>query len=244
MFSAISFTALSALTIAGLALSQTPSSVADLSAPGLKVHATLPQHNLLGHQLNEALDTGRAVANSKKIEWKGLDFVVPDDPGNLAGFSLEAMTKLYASLTCQADAIVIGRVNGLASHVNASNTSVYSDYSVVIDQLLKDNLRSSIVQGAPIVVTRSGGTATLTAGKVMFDFQEFPRLEAERTYLHFLRQVPQSGAYHPIDSLSTLVLTPERKWTISRRAFSRIEMPNFNTVALEASIRNWLVNCK
>ena len=246
MIPAIRITVFCTLILRVLAFSQSPPTsipVANLSALPLRVHAELPQHNLFGPSLVEALNSGRTLADSRRVQWKGMDFIVPDDPGNLAGFSLEALMKLYSQLTCRADAIAVGRINAQASHVSASSTSVYSDYSVLIERFLKDNRQSSIAQRAPIVVTRPGGIVMLTNGKASFDSQEFPRLESGATYLQFLRHIPESGGYQPIDSFSTLVST-NGQWAIARRAFSGLVVPGFSPRALEASIRDWSAQCK
>lgn len=217
--------------------------IANLSAPGLAAHATLPQHNRVGPTLAEALAAGRNVADAKGLPWKGMDLVVSDDPGNLAGFSIDAMLKLYQTLACQADAVAVGRVNGSVSHVGSSGTTVYSDVSFVADAVLKDNRANPVMAKGPVVVTRLGGTVALPAGRVQFDFKEFPRWEPGVVYLQFLKHIPASGGYHPVDSFSTLVLENNR-WVISRKAFSRIALPDFDAGVLEAQIQRWVAVCK
>ena len=147
------------------------------------------------------------------------------------------------SAPCQADAVAIGKVNGAASHVGSSNTSVYSDVSFVADTVLKDNRANPLAAKGPVVVTRPGGTVALPAGRVQFDFKEFPRWEPGRVYMQFLKYIPASGGYHPLDSFSTLVLENNR-WVILRKAFSRIALPGFEAGALEAEIQRWMAVCK
>lgn len=215
----------------------------DLTAPKLRANANLAEHNLRGVSLSESLLNGRALAASKGLRWKGMDHVVSDEAGNLAGFNKVSLLQLYQRNTCQADAIAIGHTDVWAHHLSASGTAVYADYAFVIDTLLKDNPTSSIQSRPVIVLTRPGGSLVLPEGPVTFDFQAFPHLQTGITYLQFLRYIPESSSYQALNSFSTLVATGHI-WAIARKAFSGLVFPEFTRGAFEGSISNWLTSCR
>lgn len=220
--------------------STTPTSV-DLSAPSLAANAKLPINELFGVPLTDSLVDGHETAISKGLPWTGMDYIVTDDVGGMS--SIAALLKLYQKIACQADAIAVGHTSLWAAHLSASRTAVYSDYVFVIDALLKDNKTFPIRSRPDIVVTRPGGLLSLPEGPVKFDFQSFPGLRAGATYLQFLRYVPESSAYHPYDSFSTLIATGSN-WAIARKALSAWVIPGFTRGALESSIGEWLKSCQ
>ena len=215
----------------------------NLSSPSLAAHANLPQHQLAGRNLTEALADTRLLANSKGIPWKGLDLIVSDGPGNLAGFSQEALMKLYNGIACRADSIVIGTVNAQASHVSTSNTSVYSDYSLVVEAVIGTSPNSPLKPNHAIAVTRPGGSVVIGDGRVNFEYREYPKLTPGNRYLQFLGRIPESGGYRPLDNWSTLVESKQGHWMIARSAFERLVLPAFSSLNLEAAVRGWLANC-
>lgn len=227
------------LSIASFA--QTPSDLAD---PRLKANANLPQHNPPGISIPQLLANAHAQAPSKGIPWKGLDIVASDDEAVSPGESIiTILLQLYRKQACQADAIVVGHTTSSAYHLSAFGTGIYGDYVFVIDMLLKDNGASSIRSKPDIVVTRPGGSLSLSEGPVNLEMRGFPRLQVGVTYLQFLRYVPQSSSYQAFDPFSTLVGNGNN-WMIARKAFSGLVVPGFTRGALEPMIGNWLTSCK
>jgi hypothetical protein len=150
--------------------------------------------------------------------------------------------QVYQKQACQADAIIVGHPIASAYHLSSSGTSVYGDYIVAIDTLLKDNKTSSIRFRSDIIVTRPGGSLSLPDGNVNFELWAFPRLQVNVTYLQYLRYIQQSDAYQAIDNLSTLVADGNR-WAISRKVFSKVVIPGFTRPSLETSISKSLTSC-
>lgn len=207
----------------------------DLGSPNLQVHATLMLNNLPGSLISKSLAQASARAVAKGMPWKGLHYTVGDTWANVVAVA----SDWYQKRTCQADAIVIGHSALSMAHLSANGTSVYTDYDYVIDGLLKDNKASSLQSKPDIVVTRPGGTLSLSGGPVSFEFMGFPRLQPNVTFLQFLRYIPQSSGYQPLDSLSTLV-SVGTNWSLDRNP---MPVTAFARGALETSVATWLKSC-
>src|SRR5262249_34748241 len=154
------------------------------------------------------------------IEWKGLMTTMYDAESDVAGYNDRNSTALgiYQRLACQSSLIVIGHSTVSQSHLSASETSVYTDYDFVIDQLIKDNTISPVASRPDIVVTRPGGSLAVNGDPVSFISVGFPALQPGSRYLIFLVYVPASKAYQPVDSYSTLVSGNEGAWLIARQS--------------------------
>jgi hypothetical protein len=186
----------------------------------------------------ELLANARSAAVERGIPWKGL---------RLIGFSHESLDsnipilQQYQVRACVADAIAVGHVTEWKAHLSSRATAIYSDYVFVIDALLKDNLASSIQLQPAIVVSRPGGAITLEDGPIRLEDKAYPALLPSTKYLLFLRYIPGTSGYAPVDSFSTFAAT-EAGWDIAgpkvvpRTAFTHDE--------LETTIHNWLASCK
>lgn len=218
-----------------------PPSLAD---PKLTNHASLPQNNLPGLPLARVLADSREQAPSRGVTWKGLEIAISDDEVASPSVPLNTLlSQLYRRQVCQADAVIVGHATASASHLSALGTTIFSDYVVSVDTLLKDNGTSSIRPQAQIIVTRPGGSLSLADGPVTMDFKGFPRLENGVTYLMLLRYLPQSSSYQAIDPFSTLTARGSN-WIISRKAFADVSVPGFTRGALESAVGAWITSCK
>jgi len=214
-----------------------------LADPKLKANASIAQHDRPGPPITQLLVEAHAKAQSRGVSWKGLDFVVTDTPAASPAPIETVLLQVYQKQACQADAIIVGHPIASAYHLSSSGTSVYGDYIVAIDTLLKDNQASSIRLRSDIIVTRPGGSLSLPEGNVNLELLAFPRLQVNVTYFQYLRYIQQSGAYQAIDDLSTLVADGNR-WAITRKGFSNVVIPGFTRPSLEASISKSLTSCK
>lgn len=213
---------------------------ADLDSPKLRAHANLPKYFRAGPPLTTDLANARVGAASRGIAWRGLDFVVYD-ADNIAELTATGAEQLYRKLACQADSIVIGHTRLSASHLSAFGT-VYTDYILVIQHLLKDNSKSPIRSAGETIVTRPGGSLLVNDDPVSFDYQGFPALQSDITYLQFLQYIPESSAYQAVNSYSTLSARGN-DWVVERQP-SGVALPGLPRGVLEKSLKVWLTSCQ
>jgi hypothetical protein len=224
------------------AMAQVAQAPSDLGDAKLQVHASLPQNNLGGSMpISEKLQRAKSTAIRAGIPWKGLNLV--GTGYEVVSPNPDAFVGIYQRETCQADAIVVGHATASLAHLSASNSTIYSDYIFVIGNILKDNPASPIVSRRDIVVTRPGGELTLPDGHVTFEDQDFRYLETNVTYVQFLKYIPQSTAYRPIGSYSTL-RNDNGNLTIMQHNHSNITLPGFTLAAIGPTVASWLTLCK
>lgn len=96
----------------------------------------------------------------------------------------------------QVCAIVIGTVLDSRAFVTADKTSVYSRFSVQVDQVVMQCSEETVAVGETVNAIRAGGAVRFGSGRVekfWYRGAGFPRNGAE--YLLFLRMVPQNGSF-------------------------------------------------
>ena len=87
----------------------------------------------------------------------------------------------------QSDAVVLGIVSGSEAHLSDDNTGIYSEYSFVVSEILKDSSKT-IIPGQ-LTVNRLGGAVRFKSGKVQryeIAGQGAPQIGAQ--YVLFLRK--------------------------------------------------------
>ncbi len=219
------------------------SGAADLSAPSLQVHATLPQNNFptLASDLIEALNRAQAVATEKGIASDTL-IVTSNDEGQVG--TRAQMIELYRKMSCSADAIVFGHTDVWMHHLTASRTNIHTDYDFTVEGVIKNNGASPLDAGKRIVLTRLGGLMQLGTGTmktVDLQVDMYPHLQANTSYLIFLSYIPASGGYAAYGPNATFV--GNSQWTIARKSLAGVVLPELSRGVLENSITNWLRSC-
>jgi hypothetical protein len=224
------------------AMAQVAQPPSDLGDTKLQAHAAIPQNNLGGSMpISEKLQRAKSTAIRAGIPWKGLDLIGIGSEGSSP--DPDALVGIYQRETCQADVIVVGVATASLAHLSASHSTIYSDYIFVIGNILKDNPASPIGSKSDIVVTRPGGELTLPDGHVTFEDQDFRNLETDVMYLQFLKYIPQSTAYRPIGSYSTL-RNDNGNLTTMQHNHSKIALPGFTLAGIGPTVASWLTLCK
>ncbi|MGI8838840.1 MAG: hypothetical protein ACR2H4_19700 [Pyrinomonadaceae bacterium] len=67
----------------------------------------------------------------------------------------------------QSDIIVLGRITDSKAHLSNDRTNIYSEFSVAIEEVIKDNPPISVTPGAIIATERRGGAVRFHSGKVL-----------------------------------------------------------------------------
>jgi len=120
------------------------------------------------------------------------DVILPAEPLNL--------NEYLQTLSCKADAVILGTVTNKASQINDDGTFVFTDYEFTPDLILKNNILALITPNTNITVTRTGGSVKLRGHKISaIDYRQVPLVEGER-YLLFLKFFPETGGYKSLGS--------------------------------------------
>ena len=88
----------------------------------------------------------------------------------------------------QSDVVILGVVTGREAHLSEDKTGIYSEFTVLVSEVLKDPAKT-IISGTPISVNRPGGSVRFKSGKIQnyqIAHQGMPEVNAQ--YLLFLRK--------------------------------------------------------
>lgn len=162
------------------------------------------------------------------------------DLNNNAPKSIEAFLKTAA---CAADAVVVGSVSSKSSQFTEDGYSIFTDYEMTVEEVIKDNNSGHIRQNSNIVITRHGGAVEFNRKIFRVSDQSFEPFEIGGKYLLFLKFVPATGAYRALNSESSFELKQNK---VKRLTKSSILYP-FNygddAVAFASQIRADAINC-
>lgn len=166
----------------------TPVEVGVLSA-SQRIHSSLytaykerNNNTTIGQLLDAARRTGKIVK---------LDFLVGLGPLMEA----DKPERFFGEVARSSDAIVRGRVTKKVSQITQDDAFIFTDYDVVITEVLKDNATAPI--GAAITVTYPGGKVLLDGIIVKVRDHYFEPLPMNREVVLFLQSVTETGAYKP-----------------------------------------------
>ena len=101
-------------------------------------------------------------------------------------------------ITCAADTIVLGTVQSSASQITEGQSFLFTDYVLLVQQVLKNNSRSLLQQEAEITITRPGGAVLIDNKRVIALDDSFQPLRQGKQYLLFLRYLPETESFAPI----------------------------------------------
>jgi hypothetical protein len=98
--------------------------------------------------------------------------------------------------TLQSDVIAVGEVAQAEAFLSEDKTNVYSEFTVHVDEILKNNSSMVLTPGAAITTGRSGGAVRFPSGKIIqrgFGGKPFPLVG--RKYLFFLKYEKEEQDY-------------------------------------------------
>lgn len=108
----------------------------------------------------------------------------------------EIPEKYFGKLAHASDAVVHGRVTKKISQITEDDAFVFTDYDVVVTEVLKNNVTAPIDTGAMITVTRPGGRVVLDGVIVEAEDRAFEPLPINSNdVVLFLKYIPETGAY-------------------------------------------------
>jgi hypothetical protein len=154
--------------------------------------------------------TGQKLTDSAFLDQRSNDIVVTKAP-SIIDVAIQRPCPEYPNpgfvgLAYAADAIVIGEIKGkVASQLTEDEEFLFSEYDVVVEDVIKDNANASIILNSVINVIRPGGKVkvnekVITA--VVYSFKPF--LEGDQ-YLLFLKYIPETQSYQAFTNGSFLI---------------------------------------
>jgi hypothetical protein len=96
----------------------------------------------------------------------------------------------------QSDAVIVGEVLDAQAYLSNDKTGVYSEFTVRISDVLKNDQWSHLSEGSSVVAERVGGRVRFPSGKILpvrVSGQGMPR--AGRQYVFFLRRLDKEQTY-------------------------------------------------
>ncbi|HEX8922418.1 MAG TPA: hypothetical protein VF766_13165 [Pyrinomonadaceae bacterium] len=110
--------------------------------------------------------------------------------------TLDWAVGLPALPVAQSQAIVIGEIINAQAYLSNDKTSVYSEFTVRVDEVLKDGDGALLSSNNPVAVERSGGRVKFPSGHVTLQLINGQRMPRQgRRYVLFLTRANQEDNY-------------------------------------------------
>jgi len=137
-------------------------------------------------------------AKSKRYDRQGM--VMQPNPkatGTEARRLASWLHKVPAFPVETSDAIVIGEVTDAQSYLSNDKTGVYTEFTVHVNQVLKNDNATPLTPSTTLAAQREGGRVRFPSGRIhryTFHFEGTPRIG--RQYVLFLKQNDDSATYY------------------------------------------------
>jgi len=178
----------------------------DLSSPSLTPHGALPLNEMFGAPILESLQPliDQQIRQGKISPT--VYTVINDEDTGMAPYNTPG--ELLRDLTCRAGIVVSGSVAASQSHLTLSRAAIYTDYDILVKEVIKNSTVVPVRPGNHLIATRPGGRLPGIGGSIQYDNAMIPTLQRQRTYMLFLSQVPSTGGWQPApDAHSRLVFS-------------------------------------
>lgn len=121
-----------------------------------------------------------------------------------------AKGQIIEKRVCNADAVIIGRAGNKTTHLNEDETLVYSEYDIIVQEIIKNNASSPIQVNNVIQVTRPSGNIRFNGRLIRFIDGKHTPLLGGNYYLLFLKYAPEANGYIPPDEGNDYLLNGNR----------------------------------
>lgn len=115
----------------------------------------------------------------------------------------------------QSDAVIVGEITDAKAYLSNDKSSVYSEFTLLPSEVLKDCASLKLTPNTPVIAERSGGRVRLPSGKILlrgFSHKGMPRVGGR--YVLFLKRNDEgqdfsivtgyqlrAGRVHPLDGV-------------------------------------------
>ena len=107
----------------------------------------------------------------------------------------ETPEMFFGKLMHESDIVIEGTVIKKDSQITEDDLFIFTDYEIVVEQILGNNIAAPLSLGQSITVTRPGGTVSVNGIVVKAVDERFTPLPFNRSVILFLKLVPETGAY-------------------------------------------------
>lgn len=155
---------LAALTTTGLMQSKDGNPASGGKKPQID-RSQFPVADYAADETGDEKERARRRARGKKYDKSLTPVAASDSDGQTTRTHGEA-ELLPALPTAQSDVVIVGEVADARAYLSNDKTGVYSEFTVRVDEVLKDGAPSSLSPGSLIFVARGGGQVRLPSGRV------------------------------------------------------------------------------
>jgi len=152
------------------------------------------------------------------------DVEVVEEEGYVIQMPKTSSLPTFISALCNADVVVTGTLKSKSSQLTQQGNFIFTDYEVIVDDLIKNNLNSPIEVGSTIITTRDGGEIKINDRVLRAKRADFDPPVVGNRYLIFLRFIPKTGSYlmygngsFELKGETMLALGPEARYELKQR---------------------------
>ena len=99
--------------------------------------------------------------------------------------------------TLESRIIVVGEILTAQAHLSNNKRGIYSEFTIRVEEVLKNNDSDKLIQGSSITADRPGGSVRYSNGqKVVYSVHEIGLPRIGRRYVLFLTKPDQSSNYY------------------------------------------------
>lgn len=129
-----------------------------------------------------------------------LEELPPGVPGKVTFVDLPPMPDLPVKMS---HAVVVGAVKRVQTYLSDDRRNIYTEYTVAVEEVLKDESGLSLYSGSTITLDRRGGAVRLPSGRVLRDVVKgngLPLVSGTR-YMLFLYYYAPGTWFRPFKSV-------------------------------------------
>ena len=155
----------------------------------------LPTVNYDAPELSDALEKARRNARGKRFDGS-LRVAEPHPEAGAKGILDSWMQSLPALPVKASDAVVMGDVTNAHAYLSPDKTGVYSEYTVRVDEVLKQYSAAPLLTGGIVDAQREGGRVRFASGRIQSYVTHYQGVPvAGRKYLLFLKRTEQADVF-------------------------------------------------
>lgn len=160
---------------------------------------TMTEKQEIHSKLYGRYDTGNRLQDLLKLDNEPLEIrrSLPFPVGSTGQLRPDDETR---RISCAADAIIVGTIKSSASQITAGQSFLFTDYVLLVQEVLKNNANSLIAQESELSITRPGGAILINDRRVTAIDESFPPLGKGKRYLLFLRYLPETQSFESIET--------------------------------------------
>lgn len=103
-----------------------------------------------------------------------------------------------SALAHYADAVALIKATSVAAALTSNQSFIYSDWTTTVSRVFKNYSPLPLSPGGQCVITNPGGTLKIDGVTLIAEDPGLPNLQADNTYLVFLKALPDSDSFQII----------------------------------------------